>query len=191
MKRFMLREAALYHLQIKTPITVKLAPEVNTLPPETPQDKNILKAIWGSLHLRYWASVSNNFEGPSPDIKIFLVYYDPKIHATLDPSIGLEEGLIGVARVFADPKQAEQNNVVITHEMLPTVGATDKYDLDTLQPAYPDGSAKPNKIPVLPQKKAEIMGERIPVSKLKSNFPRSLGDVIVGEQTEKEIRWLE
>ena len=188
---FMAREAGRYHVQIEDPITVKLAREVNALPPETPSDVNTLKIMWWSLKLRYWAYASDNFEGAAPNIKIFVLYYDPKTHATLDHSIGLEEGLIGVAKVFADSKQAEQNNVVITHEMLHTIGATDKYELDTLHPAYPDGYAEPNKTPLLPQKKAEIMAGRIPVSNSKSTLPKTLGEVVIGQTTGKEIRWVE
>ncbi len=187
----MSREAGRHHVQIKDPVTVKLAGEVKALPPQTPSDANTLKIMWWSLKLRYWAYASDNYEGAAPNIKIFVLFYDPKTHATLDHSVGLEEGLIGVAKVFADPKQAEQNNVVIAHEMLHTIGATDKYGLDTLQPTYPEGYAEPNKAPLLPQKKAEIMAGRIPVSESKSTLPKTLRDVMIGETTGKEIRWVE
>ena len=187
---FMSREADRYQVQIKNPVTVKLAPVVTSLPPKTPPDGNMLNIMWWSLRLRYWAYVSDTFEGLSPDVKMFVVYYDPKTRATLDHSIGLEEGLIGVAKVFADRKQAEKNNVVIMHEMLHTIGATDKYNLE-LQPVYPDGYAEPSTAPRFPQKKAEIMGGRIPISQSKSVLPKSLRGVVIGETTGKEIRWVE
>ena len=58
---------------------------------------------------------------------------------------GLQKGLIGVVNAFASDEQAAQNNVVIAHELLHTVGATDKYDPRTNQPSHPDGYAEPDR----------------------------------------------
>ena len=56
------------------------------------------------------------------------------------------------------------DDMVIAHELLHTLGATDKYDLRTNQPAHPDGFAEPDREPLYPQSFAELMGGRIPVS---------------------------
>ena len=60
---------------------------------------------------------------------------------------------------------AAQNTIVIAHETMHTVGATDKYDLSTGEPVYPDGYAEPDRSPRFPQPKAEIMAGQRPVSR--------------------------
>jgi hypothetical protein len=84
---------------------------------------------------------------------------------------------------------ARQNNVIITHEFLHTLGATDKYDPATNQPLYPDGYAVPDLQPLVPQRYAEIMAGRTPVSQTDATIPESLNDVIIGSLTAKEINW--
>ena len=66
------------------------------------------------------------------------------------------------------------NDTVIAHELLHTLGATDKYDAQTNQPMQPDGFAEPDLEPLYPQSFAELMGGRIPVSSTESTTPDSL-----------------
>ena len=77
--------------------------------------------------------------------------------------------------------------MVIAHELLHTFGASDKYDLATLQPIYPAGYAEPALSPRLPQSKAEIMGGRTPVDELNAEIPASLADTVIGAETAQEI----
>ena len=65
--------------------------------------------------------------GLAPDIRLFVIYYDPKTTETLQHSLGLEKGMIGVVNALASESMAGWNNVVVAHELLHTVGATDKY----------------------------------------------------------------
>jgi hypothetical protein len=97
--------------------------------------------------------------------------------------------MIGVVNAFASPRQAGSNKVIIAHELLHTLGASDKYDPATGQPIYPGGYAKPDANPTLPQELAELMGGRVPISTLESRIPRSLDEVIIGPATGQEIRW--
>lgn len=178
-------------MKLQRPITIKLAPKVDEYPPEIPKDRSVLKVIWWSLRIRLWAILSDTFEGPSPNIKIFVVFHDPKKHDVLNNSFGLEKGHLGLANAFADPRQREQNNLVITHELLHTLGATDKYNLETFQSTYPEGYAEPNKAPLLPQGKAEIMGDRIPISASESVIPDRFLESLIGEKTAREIHWID
>lgn len=57
---------------------------------------------------------------------------------------------------------AAQNDTVMLHELLHTLGAMDKYDMRTNEPLYPDGYAELDLQPRLPQHKAEVMAGRIP-----------------------------
>lgn len=187
---FMQREAQSYRLPIREPVTIKLANEVNELPPPRPHTRNIAEIVWWSLKTRYWAWRVNDFEGPANDIQLFVLYFDPDKYDVLDHSIGLQKGMIGIVNAFATRRMAAKNNVVIAHELLHTVGATDKYDLNTNQPRWPDGYAAPDQQPLYPQSQAEIMGGRVPLSKTEAEMPKSLFYTVIGPQTAKEINWI-
>jgi hypothetical protein len=187
--RFMQREGLRYNLSLIDPVLLDLAPEVTALPPAPPFGANIFAIMWWSLQLRYWAWKHDTYQGPLTNIQVFVLYFDPNTHSQLDHSLGLKEGHICMVKAFASRHQAARNNVIIAHEMLHTLGASDKYDMQTLQPLFPAGYADPEKKPLLPQKHAEIMGRGIPVSASESNMPDSLAATIIGPQTAKEINW--
>jgi hypothetical protein len=84
---------------------------------------------------------------------------------------------------------AGSNNIVIAHELLHTLGATDKYDLVSGAPLFPSGFADPDRRPLYPQENAEIMAGRRPLSAQDAQMPSSLGAVVVGPATAAEIRW--
>ncbi len=190
-ERFLRREARRYGLDIAQPVTMKLAPEVKEKPPTPPRDGNVLKTMAWSLKMRYWAYTRDNFQGPEPDIQIFVVYHDPQLHAKVDHSLGLQKGLLGVVNAYAHSKDRPRNNVVIAHELLHTLGASDKYDMHTNSPLFPIGYADPEQTPLYPQKRAEIMAGRIIISQSETRMPNSLREVILGPLTAREIRWIE
>lgn len=79
--------------------------------------------------------------------------------------------------------------MVLAHELLHTLGATDKYAPSTNAPLYPDGYAAPEARPLLPQTKAELMAGRIPVEEQRAEIPESLSQVVIGMATSREIGW--
>jgi len=81
------------------------------------------------------------------------------------------------------------NAVVIAHELLHTLGATDKYAPDSNLPRFPDGYAEPQRSPRHPQTFAEIMGGRIPIDESRADIPDSLGLTLIGPVTAAEIGW--
>ena len=72
----------------------------------------------------------------------------------------MQKGLIGVVHAFAQRQMAGTNNIVITHELLHTLGATDKYEPGSGAPLFPIGFADPSQKPLYPQEAAEIMAGR-------------------------------
>ena len=80
--------------------------------------------------------------------------------------------------------------MVLAHELLHTLTATDKYNLDTTLPTFPDGFAEPDKQPLYPQDLAELMGGRIPINENKAEIPHSLSFTVIGNKTAQEIGWL-
>jgi len=186
---YIAEEADYFNIKINSPLQVKLAPQIVELPPMPSENGNYLKIMLWSIKIRYWAYQHNSFIGPSPDIKIYVVYYDPNKNPKLAHSLGLKKGKLGIVNAFASRLYNQKNNVVITHELLHTIGATDKYNLESGQPNFPNGYAKPDKDPVLPQELAEIMAARIPLSEIKAIMPKNLNQTLVGRVTAEEIGW--
>jgi len=186
---FFEQEARHYGLQMERPIRFTLAPPLSETPPELERGGGVLSAALWSLRMRYWAWRVDAPPGPAPDIKLFILYHDPAISPSLPHSLGLQKGLLGVVHVFADDRMRGANDTVIAHELLHTLGATDKYDLASNQPLQPDGYAEPDRQPLYPQSFAELMGGRIPISSTEAETPESLQQVIVGAKTASEIGW--
>ena len=187
-EQYFAREAIRYTQTSVKPIEIEIAPEVKELPPVLDRGGNFLQTGLWSLKLRWWASEHDTAE-ISPDIKVFLLYYDSNQVEVLDHSVGLEKGLVTVVKAFTGRRNTKRNNVIIAHELLHTVGATDKYDLYSNLPAFPNGFADPDQWPLYPQKRAEIMGGRIPLSETSAEQPDSLWETIVGPGTAIEIGW--
>ena len=186
---FFEQEGKQYGLQMERPIRLTLAPPLSAAPPELDPRAGALSATLWSLRMRYWAWRVDAPPGPAPDIKLFVLYHDPALSPALPHSLGLQKGLLGVVHVFADAHMTGSNDTVIAHELLHTLGATDKYDLASDQPLRPDGFAEPNREPLYPQSFAELMAGRIPVSSTEAEQPASLQQVLIGPKTASEIGW--
>lgn len=190
-EQFVAHEADRFGVGIKRPIHVYLGGPVG-MPPEPPRTANFFRVMIWSLHLRWWAwrAVADQ-PGPTPDIRIFAVYHDADDGSVLPHSLGLEKGRIGIVHVFGAPRLRESNHVVMAHELLHTLGATDKYDPTNNLPIFPDGYADPTQQPRYPQRHAEIMGGRIATAPDRAEIPASLKVTRVGPLTAAELRWTE
>jgi len=177
--------------ELRSPLIIKLGPVVPELPPAPPVGGGPFAIGFWSLHFRYWAATHDQFNGPPPNIRMFVLYHAPVGNRPLDNSLGLEKGQLGVVNAFATPAMRGRNNIVIAHELLHTLGATDRYDLNTDQPLFPDGYAEPDRKPLYPQPLAEIMAGRAPLSQTESEMPEHLAGTFVGARTAREIRWIE
>lgn len=187
---FLQQEAERYSVKVDPPVHVALAPQLHELPPVLePGSGRLGIALW-SLRTRYWSWRQPDLAGPAPDIKLFLLFHDPERSQTLPHSVGIQKGLFGIVNIFADRHMMGANDTVIVHELLHTLGATDKYDLETNQPVYPIGYAEPEREPRYPQVFAELMAGRIPLSEDEADIPESLRYVIVGDATALEIGWV-
>lgn len=188
-EKFMQEEAIRYGREVRNPIELRMGGVLEVLPPAPPQHGSTLEVMLWSLKMRWWSYRHADTRGSGPQVKLALLYYDPAGTARLDHSTGLQKGLIGRVNVYASREMAAQNNVVIAHEFLHTLGATDKYDLSTNQPVYPEGYAHPEQTPLYPQQFAEIMAGRTPLSETAADMPGSLYGTLIGEKTAFEINW--
>ncbi|MDQ8021027.1 MAG: hypothetical protein REI94_04265 [Moraxellaceae bacterium] len=186
---FIAEEAKRHGVEVLRPIDVALGPATTVKPPPAPTLASALSAIMWSLKLRWWAWRNTPATSLKPDVRLYVQYYDPQSHAGSLHSHGLQKGQIGVINAFASRAMRGSNAMVIAHEFLHTLGATDKYGPD-LQPRWPDGFADPQAQPRYPQRMAELMAGRIPRSESESDIPRSLNQVLIGPESAAEIGWL-
>jgi hypothetical protein len=188
---FVKAEARRYEVGVDEPIELKLYPTLTLPPPALESSAGVITRILWSLKLRYYRSRALATVSRSrPQIALFLLYHDPALTQSLPHSAGLQRGLTAVVHLFASRSQEAQNRIVITHELLHTFGATDKYDLATGLPKYPEGFAEPQLAPRYPQQMAEIMAGRMPLSATEARLPDSLQDECVGPLTAREIGWV-
>src|ERR1700722_19994661 len=187
--QFFAREAARYHLTTDEPIRTRLRGEWQDRPPQRAADAGILATALWSLRLRYWAWRASGHPQEPEDIRMFVLYHDPAITPTVPHSLGLTKGLIGVVYAFAAPEMNDANNVVIAHELLHTVGASDKYNFANDAPRFPEGYGDPVQSPLYPQLTAELMAGRRMLAPGKWEQAENLDEVVIGPATALEIRW--
>jgi len=190
MAEYFAEEATSYGLGLRRPIEVQLGAVVDELPPEPPGNGSILSTMLWSLKFRFFAWQNSPKVNIRPDIRLYLLYHDPENNRVLGHSTALNKGRIGRVNLFASPAYAKKNLVVTAHELLHTLNATDKYDLQNTLPVYPDGYAEPDKTPLYPQNFAELMGGRIPQNETEADIPKSLKHTVIGEKSAREIGWL-
>ena len=184
------REAARHKLALNAPFNVRLGAQINEIPPPFPIDNNPIDVVMWGLRFRWWAFRNTPDDGGKlTRVRLFVMYHKGEPEQTLEHSLGMQKGLMGLVHAFADSNQTEQNNVVIAHEILHTVGAADKYG-SVGNPQFPMGFANPQRTPLFPQRSAEVMAGRIPTSHYSSYMPESLRNVTVNEFTAGEINWI-
>lgn len=187
---FVTAEARRYGVGVDEPIELQLYPTLASAPPALDPGASVFTRIVWSLRLRYYRHRMVAAVSPRPQIAMFLLYHDPALASTLPHSAGLQRGLTAVVHLFASRSQEAQNRIVMAHELLHTFGATDKYDLATGLPKYPDGFADPQLAPLYPQQLAEIMAVKAPFTVTEARMPDSLEDERVGPVTAREIGWV-
>lgn len=188
LERFFAEEAREYGVLLEEPVRFSAAPQLSEPPPTIGRDPGPLAIAGWSLRTRYWAWRAPT-STPAPDVKMFVLYYDPARHPSLPHSTGQQKGLYAIVHAFADPTMRGSNEVVMAHELLHTLGASDKYALPANQPLYPIGFAEPDREPRYPQSYAELMAGRIPLSPTQAATPESLRQVLIGPATALEIGW--
>lgn len=187
---FIQGEAHRYGVSLDQPVHIELYPEGKELPPPLPTNASVFGTALWSLKLRWFAWHAQDVPGRTrPRIRLFVLYHDPSSLPVIPDSHGLQKGLMGVVHVFAAKNMAGSNNIVIAHELLHTLGATDKYDPATNAPLFPQGYGDPEQRPRFPQSTAEVMAVQRATSPTAFEMPSGLRSVVVGQETAAEIGW--
>ncbi len=185
---FLQRETERYSKIIDRPVRIELGSEIKEQPPVLEKQPNVVSVMLWSMKMRWWAgSITNAQDRIDPDVRIFVRYHKPDTAVTLENSVGLQKGMVGIVNGYASRQHRGTNNVIIAHEFLHTLGATDKYSASSGQPTGPDGLGEPDRQPLYPQRYAEIMGGRIALAEDDAVIPKSLKYAVIGALTASEI----
>jgi hypothetical protein len=188
-EQFLAREVRRYGRDLERPVRIELGEPIPEQPPRIDDSGRVLGVAFWSLRMRWWVyGVASDQDHIDPDVRIFVRYHSPQRSLPLENSVGVQKGMFGIVNAYSSRRHGGRNNVVIAHEFLHTLGATDKYDPVTAMPLAPHGLAEPDRSPLYPQEKAELMGGRIPISDDDAVVPPDLGYVVIGPVTATEIR---
>ena len=186
--RFMTEQARPYGFTVTPAFRFQIAIPSDALPPPVPDQFEPVAIGWWSLKMRWWAWMRDLDDNlVSPDIQMFVLYHSLNGNKEIGISVGMRKGRYGLVKAYALDSMNESNLIVFTHEMLHVLGATDKYVLSNGEPLFPEGYADPDRRPLFPQQRAEIMGGRIPINSYTSVMPDSLEQCKIGRQTAEEI----
>lgn len=163
--------------------------EVFEAPPSEPGSSVLERLVHAVKLWRYTRAVDRAAGVPSHQL-------DSRIYVLAEPpSAGSVEGFsetrgrVGVARVDLDFETIDLALFVAGHELLHTLGATDKYDERTGKTLIPLGLAEPLQVPLYPQHHAEIMARNRVTSPHSEARPSRLSELRVGRRTAEEIGW--
>lgn len=182
---FFSSEAQRYGISTLRPVHVTQQAPLKQAPPPSPEQASRLDAILWSLKLRFWAW-RQVAAVPRADVRLYTLYWGPG-QTQVPSSHGLRQGQIGVVHLYAQQDMKHGNAVVLAHELLHTLGASDKYAPATLQPIFPQGYADPTRNPLLPQAFCELMAGRIPLREDRAEQPDSLAHCQIGQTSAREI----
>jgi hypothetical protein len=188
---FIKREAERHGRQLEQPVVIQIAQPLTAMPPALPTESSGLGVAMWSLKMRWWSFRNGDQEGlTADDIRMFVLYQKGQPNTLLERSVGIKNGSYGIVNAVASRAMAARNRMVISHELMHILGASDKYEPYTGQPLAPEGLANPNQAPLYPQAKAEIMAGRVASSATHWRRAASLKTCVVGEATAAEIGWL-
>lgn len=186
--RFFETQARRFGIELTPVINIQVAPPGIDLPPEIPDRHSPHLVAWWSLKMRFYAWNMDRKDGlVEPDIQVFAIYHGRDGRSEKHLSVGMRKGMYGVVNLFAADAMNTRNQMVIAHELMHVFGASDKYSMGSNEPLYPDGYAEPNKAPLFPQDRCEIMGGRIPLSAFESIMPNALSQCTIGIESAREI----
>jgi hypothetical protein len=190
-ERFFSEQAGDFGVDIDAPFRLRVAGPLGDELPPVPENGLLVSSVIWSLRMRWFVTRLHwSSDSPTPDITLFAIYHEAESGVALDRSTALRKGRIAVANLFASHNARGSNQMVIAHEILHTLGATDKYDPASGLPVFPYGFANPVRSPLYPQSKAELMAGRIAVSQHEAAIPGSLAATVIGPGTAAEIGWI-
>ncbi len=170
-----------------------VGPVEHRVPPPAPSGDGIADLAAHALASYRWTSDVDAKTGESLssyDSRIYLVAHAPVSEdRQVVEGVSEDGGRVGTVVVDLDASMADLALVVVAHELFHTLGATDKYD-ERGHARVPEGLAEPGRVPLYPQRFAEIMARNRPVGPAEEKVPIRIDEVAVGDLTAREIGWV-
>lgn len=136
------------------------------------------------------ADSAANVPTRSLDSRIYIVAEPPQDgQESFVEGFSEERGRVGVTRVTLDCESVDLALFVAAHELMHTLGASDKYD-STGRTRAPVGLPEPDQTPLYPQRTAEVMARNRVLSESLEVPPTRLSELSVGRWTAREIGWV-
>jgi hypothetical protein len=166
--------------------------DISVPPPESYSEKLSDLAYFAYQQWRYLRDVDARAHVPRSELdsRIYLVMRPPNT-GDLQFVEGQSEqgGRVGVVNVQLDESMVDFALIVAAHELMHTLGASDKYD-ELGHVLIPDGLAEPDKVPPFPQQYVEVMARNRPISPELEETPEAIEQVRIGRKTAQEIGWV-
>jgi hypothetical protein len=186
-------EAERHHPDLRKPFRIRLkGPVIVSAPPPSPKSEGAVDLAKQAVDMKKWLSDVDPRAGVEPD------QWDSRIYVSVrKPASALrsfvegeseQDGRVGTVAVELDASMADLTLIVVTHELMHTLGASDKYDANG-RTLVPDGLAEPDRSPLDPQRYAEVMARNRPLSPTSEAIPKSIDELAVGPKTATEIGW--
>lgn len=186
-------EAERHRPGMESPFRIRLkGPVLTRSAPPSPASESAVDLARQAVNMKGWLREVDPAAGVDPDhwdSRIYVIVRRPasKTRAFVEGE-SEQDGRVGTVSVELDAAMADLTLIVVTHELMHTLGATDKYDAAGRTIA-PDGLAEPERAPVYPQRYAEVMARNRPLSPTSEAVPGTLDELAVGAKTAKEIGW--
>jgi hypothetical protein len=164
---------------------------VDRAPPADPDEALLSLAQHAYEQWRWTHAVDVGSQLPARDFdsRIYLLLRAPRDSArSLVEGSSEFGGRVGVARIELGSNTVDLALFVVSHELFHTLGASDKYDA-TGRTSTPDGLVEPERVPLYPQRYAEVMTRNLVVAPGSERLPDSLAELGVGRLTASEIGW--
>jgi len=164
---------------------------VDRAPPADP-DTTLLSLARHAYEQWRWThavDVGSNLPARGFDSRIYLLVRAPRDsrQSWVEGSSELG-GRVGVARIELGPSTVDLALFVVTHELFHTLGASDKYDANG-RALIPDGLVEAERVPLYPQRYAEVMTRNLVIAAGSERPPDSLAELGVGTLTAHELGW--
>ncbi|HEY0466354.1 MAG TPA: hypothetical protein VGC79_19225 [Polyangiaceae bacterium] len=164
---------------------------VDRSPPADPDTTllNVVRHTYEQWRWTHAVDVGSNLPARGFDSRIYLLLRAPR-DRTRSWVEGSSEfgGRVGVARIELGASTVDLALFVVTHELFHTLGASDKYAANG-RTLVPDGLVEPERVPLYPQRYAEVMTRNLVLAAGSERPPDSLAELGVGTLSAREIGW--
>lgn len=187
-------EAERHHPGIGKPFSIRIhGPVESAEAPPSPASEGAVDLAKQTLAMKSWLDAIDPRAGIVPDhwdTRVYVIARRPASEKTsFVEGQSEQDGRIGNVAVELDASMADTTLFVVTHELMHTLGASDKYDADG-RTKIPEGLADPNQSPLYPQQRAEVMARNRVVAPGRETIPLTIDELAIGPLTAKEIGWV-